>query len=379
MFLLAIPQQGTSLQVFSNILEIAIIFFLLKDSLKSPYHVNKQKRNLAIFVMFVFILFSFWGADWFHYYEGYVDMLKGERGHMEPIYEWIAKHLSFNYASFRFVVWGLSFFLVLDLFKRIPVNKDLALFFFGTIWILWFSYARVSAAISLALWGFSLLLRPLNKTPRTVSYLLGLSAMAASLAFHKTALFIILVIALSYLTIKIKTGWLVAFLTVAVIIFFNNIYSYLDLFFTLEGDFSDSGVDQAIAYGQFYLLSEGGQQGIGLRISFFLEELSFFLVGLQCLLFSIKKDTTQPPFEVQMFIRITLFIVLISVLLYFVGGGVNTATLFRRFLRYAQISSAIVFAFFWERKRYVNLNKITLAVGLASTVYAIGYQWYLAP
>lgn len=378
MLLQVIPAQGTSFQVFSNIFEIAIIFLMLKDALKFPYQVNRQRRILAVFMMFVFIIFSFWGADWFHYYEGYVDMLNGSRGHMEPIYEWIANHLSFNYISFRFIIWGLSFFLVLDLFNRISVNKNLALFFFGTIWILWFSYARVSAAIILALWGLSLLLKPLGKLPRIASYLLGLGAIAASLVFHKTAVFIIIVIAVSYITIKVKSGWLVAFLAVAVIVFFSNINSYLNLFFSLEGDFSNSGVDQTIAYGQFYLSNEGGRHGIGLRISFMIEELSFFLVGLQCLLFSIKKDSQKPSFEVQMFIRITLFIVLISVLLLFVGGF-NTSTLFRRFLRYAQISSAIVFSYFWERKKYENLNKITLAVSLASTVYALGYQWYLAP
>lgn len=378
MLLLALPTQGTSLQVFSNILEIALIFFLLKDALKYPHQVSKQNRSLAVFLMFVFVIFSFWGADWFHYYEGYVDMLKGDRGHMEPVYEWIAQNLSFNYISFRFVIWGLSLFLVVDLFKRLPVNNNLELFFFGTIWIIWFSYARVSAAITLSLWGLSLLFIPYKKIPHWGSYLIGLATMAASLAFHKTAFFIILVIVVSYLTIRIKTGWLLAFLGVVVLFFFNNIYSYIDLLFTFEGDFAESGASQAIAYGQFYLSTDEVQQGIGLRISFMIEELSFFLVGLQCLLFLVKKDTQQPSLAIQMFIRITLFIVLISALLDFVEGF-NTATLFRRFMRYAQIPSAIVFAYFWERKKYDKLNKVTLTVGLMSTIYAIGYQWYLAP
>lgn len=378
MLLTALPTQGTSLQVFSNVVEIALIFFLLKDALRYPHQVNKQKRNVAIFLMFIFVMFSFWGADWFHYYEGYVDMLKGERGHMEPVYEWIAKRLSFNYISFRFVIWGISFLFVIDLFKRVRVNTNLALFFFGTIWILWFSYARVSAAITLALWGCSLLLIPYRKIPHTASFFIGLAAMAASLFLHKTAFFIIIVIAVSYLTIKIKTGWLVGLLGVAIILFFNNINDYIELIFSLEGDFSGEGASQAIAYGQFYLSNEGGQNGIGLRISFFIEELSFFLVGLQCLFFSLKKEFKNIPFDIQMFIRITLFIVVISVLLNFVGGF-NTATLFRRFLRYAQITSAIVFSFFWERKKYPFLNKTTLAVGLLSTIYALGYQWYLAP
>ena len=378
MLLLAIPTQGTSLQVFSNLLEIALIFLLLKDALKYPHQVGKQNRNLAILLMFVFVIFSFWGTDWFHYYEGYVDMLKGERGHMEPVYEWIARHLSFNYISFRFVIWGVSLMLVIDLFKRLPVNNNLTLLFFGTIWIIWFSYARVSAAITLSLWGLSLLFVPYKKIPHLGSYLIGLAAMVASLAFHKTAFFIILVIVVSYLTIKIKTEWLVAMLGVAVFLFFNYIYSYIDLLFTFEGDFAESGASQAIAYGQFYLSADEVHQGIGLRISFLIEELSFFLVGLQCFLFLVKKDTQQPSFSIQMFIRITLFIVLISALLNFVGGF-NTATLFRRFLRYAQIPSAIVFSYFWERKRYDRLNRITLIVGIMSTIYAIGYQWYLAP
>jgi len=378
MFLIALPTQGTSLQVFSNILEIALIFFLLKDSLKYPYKVSKQKRNLAIIIMFVFVIFSYWGADWFHYYEGYVDMLKGDRGHMEPVYEWIAKHLSFNYVSFRFVVWGISLILIIDLFKRLPVNYNLALFFWGTIWILWFSYARVGAAITLALWGLSLLLIPFKKVPHIESYLIGLAAMTASLVFHKTAFFIILVIGISYLTIRIKTGWLIGLLGIVVFLFVNHMNSYMDYFFSLEGNFMESGASQAIAYGQFYLSTEEVKHGMGIRIALMIEQLSFFLVGLQCLLFLVKKCSPQPPMAVQMFIRITMFIVMISVLIYFVGGY-NTTTLYRRFLRYAQIPSAIVFSYFWELKRYVNLNKFTLLTGLLSSVYALGYQWYLAP
>ena len=137
-----LPKEQTASLVFFNICLLLIMHMLMRKSLRQPYVVSASCRRLSVFLMFIFVLFSFWGSDWFHYKEIYECFLGEGGGHMEEVYFWIAQNLSIDYLSFRLIVWGGGLILFFFIIEGMPIKKDLALLIFSSIWIIWYSYAR---------------------------------------------------------------------------------------------------------------------------------------------------------------------------------------------------------------------------------------------
>ena len=143
----------TPLLVLSNLAIILFIYILLKPSMTEPFGVISFRRNLSVLLMFLFFLFSFWGADWFHYAIEYQIAKDGIYiSNLETVYQFFAS-VSSNYLIFRLLIWGPALILILRLFSKVSVSTDLALFFFGSIWIIWFGYARVSLALAMMFYG----------------------------------------------------------------------------------------------------------------------------------------------------------------------------------------------------------------------------------
>ena len=59
-------QKQTPLLVAINIVLIVLLYYLTKPALVNR-ELSKNKRALVIVFSFFFCIFSFWGADWFHY------------------------------------------------------------------------------------------------------------------------------------------------------------------------------------------------------------------------------------------------------------------------------------------------------------------------
>ena len=110
-----LPIEQTAGLVFCNICLIIFMYWLMNRALKPPFIVPVGNRNLTIILMFIFVLFSFWGADWFHYYRVFDELKIGGRTTIEEVYTWIAQNLSPNYLVFRFVIWGSSLCLLLKM------------------------------------------------------------------------------------------------------------------------------------------------------------------------------------------------------------------------------------------------------------------------
>lgn len=361
--------------IFINLLMLLSVLLLMKKALKPPYYVNKPNRTAAILLLFLFVTFSFWGADWFHYQDIYKMLLEGDPGHTEQIYVWIAKHLSFDYLSFRFVIWGFGLILVLSTIKRLPINQDLAILFFGSIWIIWFSYARVSLSMALSIWGLSLFLVPW-KNKRLLSMIIAIIAIWGSIYFHKSSYFMIFVIALTFLSLYIKrTGYVVALLSLMVL-FYLYAPSLIGDFLAMDVD-ADSNLSQTISTGRFYMEGEGANRGLGAVLLSTLEHIPYYLIGAQCLLFITKKGKGNLPSSISFIMRMTVLTILFALLFRF-NNDYTTYTVFVRFLRFAHIPCAILLAYFWETKAYPKLTRITFYMALLSTFYAVGYSYYCA-
>ena len=128
------PIASSPALVSLNLFLLALVYMLMRKATKFPYRLNAFPKNLSIVLSIVFVLFSFWGSDWFHYLDLYPNLLRGEKGHMEDVYVFIAQKLSFGYISFRFLIWGTGLIMYCLMVKRLSIDTDLALFFFLSIW-----------------------------------------------------------------------------------------------------------------------------------------------------------------------------------------------------------------------------------------------------
>ena len=364
--------ESSALLVFVNLLMVYLLYRLTSPALKYPHMLASTKRNMSLVIIFLFVIFSFWGADWFHYREGYQDLVKGDVGHMESVYGWIAQHLTFGYLSFRFVIWGGALVLLNSMIKKLPIQYDVALFLFGSIWLIWFSYARVSLAMTLVFLAVPLFLDKSKRWSRIIAIFL----LFASVFFHKTALFGILCLSFAYSIHKLPKYVTLLLIITGAVLLYMNLSSLLNDFVSMSVDNEDGGFSNNIAVGQYYLNSEKtGSAGIGDRISKLLEQLSYYIT-LFC---SIQYYRTNPskklPDTINIYLTVFIIVVLLSSLFY-MNLGFYTRTLATRFMRFAMIPSIVIMSHFIEIGYKPRLIKLSIIISLLSTFYSLLYSFY---
>lgn len=366
------PTTQTPLLVAFNLFLLVMMFLLMRKATSYPFKVNYLNRRFTIFLSFVFVLFSFWGADWFHYLELYPSIKNGDTGHMESVYVYIAQNLSVNYLTFRFVVWGTGLILIYILFRHLSISCDLLILMFSSIWIIWFSYARVSASMSFAFISLLCLIKPGRS--KLISYSLGILFLFLALLFHKTGFFAVICVMLTWLSFKLSPYAFLSFVVLGMIvaIYFsptvlNNLVDSVD---------SEEGMwGTAIAYGAEYMSKTTSQIGLGTKVQYLFERLPYYLLVIQCLMCMRPRVYRNIPLDVSAFMRLLVIIVFITSLFAF-NMDVNTRTIYDRFLRFAAIPGAVVMAYFWENKFYPKLTRYTFYIALAGAWYAVLYSMY---
>ena len=366
------PTTQTPFLVFSNILIVAILYFVLNPFNRNSLRENEKRYFVTIILCFVFCLFSFWNTDWFHYLDAFPSLKAGWKGHMEEIYVWIAQNLSPNYIVFRLVIWGSAFSLYLRTIKLLSISKDLALFFFGTIYIIWFSYARVSLAMVLVFYGFALLNS--SNGEKFATRMLALSAIAVSFFFHKTALFAIGVAIIAGLMKKYpkKAVWMMMLSFPLVVILAKT---QLSSFVMIDFDSADGDMSSYMMAGQNYMEKNRGVSGIGALIQAILERFPYYgiaYISYRCLR---SKGVHIIPNDVKAFMLLQLVIVVVSSVFAF-DLGINTRTLYVRFLRFAAIPTTIVMAYLYEHQLHKILTKRVIVLATCGTGYAMLYSFY---
>lgn len=369
-----LPIEQTGGLVFFNLCLILLMYILMKKSLYAPYVVTSSNKMKTTLIMYLFVLFSFWGADWFHYLEYYPSLLTGTTGAMEDIYFWIAQNLSFDYLSFRLIIWGGSLFLLLHIFKQLSIPTHLAIFFFATIYIIWFAYARVSLAMVLTFYGSVFLYKPYKN--KRLSVIIGLLIIACAIFFHKSALFGIFatILAISVTKLRKKTFVL---LVLCFPIFVYIAQSSLGEFLSAEVSRTDGGFSADMATGQQYLNSETTRKGPGYLIQVFLERFPHYMLVYLSFKFIRSKFYNFAPEDIKFFIRLQFFIVLLSSLFMF-DLGANTDVVYGRFIRFSAIPSCIVLTYFYSIRYKFKYTQITYYLAFMGTLYAVVYSMYNA-
>lgn len=360
--------------VFTNIILMLIIFWCFKDAKLYPYYIkSKTKKNLGVICIFLFFLFAFWGADWFHIVVFYPYLRAGERTHMEDIYQWIAQNVAPNYLIFRTIVWGACLLLVKLIFDRLDVQKDLLWFMFAVFGVVWCSYARVSLAMCLMYYGFALLFKPYKY--KHLSNLIALSAILASYFCHKTALFGIAVIVLATLIRNFNRSSIILLVLSIPIVYMllqNIISDYL--LFDATGD-NDSW-NKSVLSAQGYMERETSAVGIGAILLKIMERSAYIVTGAMAAFMIMKDKRNTRSSIINAFIRLDIIMVLISCL-FLLDLGINVSVIAERFFRFLFIPTGIIIAYFWQIRFCMKYTKLIYVLGIAYSSYALLYSFYM--
>ncbi len=362
-------QQQTPLLVAVNIVLIFLLYYLTKPALANE-ELTVFKRRMVLIISFAFCIFSFWGADWFHYNILFDEVKSGSMySHFEDVYIWLIERVS-GYYIFRIIIWGAALFFYYRTLKLLDINIDLALFFFCSIYLIWFSYARVSLSISLMFYGVTLVL--ISRNFSLVKLLLGFFFIIVSFFFHKSAPFGIAVVVFALLLQRgAKFTTTIALITFPLIVFLVSSYFGEGMSMLMAGE--DSTLGEYATQGNRYLEAETGFRGMGIRVVSLFEKIPYYLLALLCIMEVFGKKQLDKAKRYYYLVTI-LFVLVSSVFLFNIG--VSGRVTYVRFIRYTQIPASISLVYLFENNNYPRLFRYTYIIGIIGAFVNLFYVLY---
>lgn len=346
---------------------------ILYPALRKPYKVTQENRTIVVILIFIYIIFSFWG-DWFHYNRDVILIKNGWETNLEDIYKWLINNICFHYLVFRILIWGTAFLLLWKTARNLHINIDLVLLFLGCGWMTLFAYARVTLAMSILYYGFSLLY--INNRNSILYHILGILLICGSFFFHKTALFGIAMILLGFIGSKVNSKFLVGILLLTPLLI-GIVSNYLFQFVISEFDSSNTLIQQSSAAGKEYLQNDSEDSGLGAMIRSFFEYSSYYLMAFICL-FSILSNRNKIHISNAIKTLSTICLLTIaSASIFAFDLGLNTKVIYVRFLRFSVIPIILLMAYFYQNSCYKKTVKLIFIVTCCMTVYATLYTMYL--
>jgi hypothetical protein len=324
----------------------------------------------SIFFIFLFSLFSFWGADWFGYYIEFKSQKGGWNTHLEDFYKMLIDHLSY-YLQFRAVIWGLALVFIILTLKRIDVDKGLALYCFVICSLIWFSYSRVSLAMATMIYGSTFLVEENGKI-NMFSICRGIIFLGLSIFFHKSAIFGVGTILISYFCLsnpsKFMRIGLICF-PFLIIIVSGWLIEYMQM------DATEESMSQTISSGQNYMNQGVSKVGPAYIIQRGLEWTPKYILAYMCFKFLNLKEKNDVSERIKL-LMITLFFIMLFSSIFLFDLGFNTSVIFGRFQRFAIIPMFIVISYFYKIGFNMKLTKKTLKIAFVSTVCSVSYCAY---
>lgn len=350
-----------------NIFIYAIVFIFYKNRIIGTR--QRKTNSCLLFFICLFSVFAFCDGDYYHYEEIYNTIIRSKsiETHMEQVYNFFAYNSIKSYSIFRFYIWGLAILFTTLATKEIGVNTNSTLFILMLVFITTFSYARVSLAMSVAVFGFSLLI-----SNRKIKQIGGILIVASSILFHKTIIFMVACGIISLLLHDMSRKKLVITLFICFILgsALNILllqFSNLEIYGGLEG---------TVLSGQKYLASEQEESGLGGMINGILNKAPYYLTILVYLKLVLKDNFLVLNNKIR-FISTFSFITIIVASLFAFDFGVNTSIIYYRFLFMAMIPTIIFIGYCWYHKIEYRIIKFIVNIGSMGVVYKLLYYYYL--
>lgn len=363
--------KGSSLLNILSLIFFLIIYYNSQSAKIRPFLVKKNSRYIRNVFLLIFIVFTFWAGDFFHMYFDFEALQIGKTKTYEDVYIWIAGVLSPNYFIFRVLIWGSGLLIINQMFKHLPISRDLLWLMFVVYSLIWFSYGRVSLAMALMFYGVALYMS--SSCSGKKYRLFGLLVILVSFYFHKSAIFGIMVIFASLTFKSINSKILMAAIIFISLVFIVSSNLLTEFLTTDSSKYSD--LQESIYSAQNYMMMERLERGIAARILKLLEVLPYLVVSYLSLKIINSSSSNAIPSIIKVFMLSLVFIVL-SYILLSLNFTVNTETVAGRFLRFGFIPCSILMAYFWQNRiHYKMLNKVFF-IGILSTVSQFLYSFY---
>ena len=365
------PHEKTPLLVITNILIVCLLFLITRPALyRRP--LSRFKRFSAIILILLFCVFSFWGEDWFGYLSYFERVKAGGEVSMERVYIWIVNHICPNYFYFRIWIWGTALVLLWGIASRLRINKDVLLFFFSSIYMIWFSYARVSLAMALMFYGLSLFSSDTKKSG-TIQIIVALVCISISFFLHKSAAFGILIITIVIL-LRAVDRWAIAVSLIAFPLLILIASDFLSGLIDSMMDIDSEIVTDYLERGEHYLQTENAIHGPGVIIQRVFERLPFYLISYLCLK-ALYNNELVVCRGIRLFMVSTIMITLVSSVFLF-NIGMNTDVVYTRFLRFGIIPACISLTFLSSSGKYSRFVKFIYRFAILGCFYALFYSLY---
>lgn len=367
--------QQTPFLVLSNIIVLCYLYRSLKPVLVDTNYISSKRVLVTQFLMLLFCLFSFWGTDWYGYLNYFTAVKSGweDRVPMEDVYIWLMEVLP-SYLLFRFIVWGGALLLLLKIVSNFEINKKLFLFFFCSISLIWFAYARASLAMAMMFCGVSYIMKGKhNFAKRTINFAIGVALVICSFYFHKSAAIGIAAIALAVVLSRLGTKNGIRLLFVSFPIIVLVVQSVFSGFFdNLTADDTNMLNEYAVA-GAEHLDSKKSIQGVGIMIEHFLEWFPSYFLAYIC--YKALSSRVSIPEEISLLMYTLCSLLFVSSVFAF-DLGMNTQIIYGRMMRYTQIPLSICLAYMYENGLYLKQVKWVYTIGILGCIYATSYMLY---
>ncbi len=238
-------------------LELISFYFFVK----ATKNYNNSKSNISYFTFWLFLslfcTYYCWGYD----YNSYIARFKyvtpnSISDYLEFVYSWLIINVTHEYLEWRFVVWGLASLFVVLTFKRLNVDKNVAILLFVAIPLFQLFYVlRQSLAFAILMFGISIWSVPITRN-KIINIAIALPVICVSYFFHKS---MPLYIALAFVSLIFTINKKIVLVSV---IAFPFLYSFVTIYcnnFIVTSVFTDQAIDAANNY-----LESDYQQGLTL-------------------------------------------------------------------------------------------------------------------
>ncbi len=347
---------------------INIILFVLTLAFLSPA-IAKKNKSISFFPAFLcvlfFCVFSFWGGDYFHYYDAFY--FGFQNTHIEPIYTYLAK-ISPSYSFWRAIIWGGALLILAIIFKSYSYDKRSLFLFFISICLLDFSFGRFSLSVAILVLGFYLI----SKRKKVI---IGIALLAVSILFHRSAAFGIAT-AIIAIIIPIRNYKQLFFYSVLFGVasyFFSDSLSYLLRF---DAD-SNEILGQVVSRGQHYLEKEEQMTGIGGMLRDILDLIPVYLSLFLYIIMVFNRRVFDLPKTILAFSSWGALMIIVASL-FSLGSGYYTTIMYERFMQFSVIPIAVFLSYCFSKNIYKKAIRIILLLGIISSLYTLLYSYHCA-
>lgn len=320
--------------VFWTIIDIIIYNVLSIYSFKH-LNINNHKFNATFIwiIILFFCIFPLFSGDWIHYADKINYYYHHNYTDLEPIYLPIIEFTEFNYIFFRFIIWGCALIFLKLLFSRLKIFETRTLLIFIIWGLLFYSYPRVSLGLSILFYGYSLLIKPINR--KLISYALGILLIILSCSFHKSIISLAVIIPFTLFPITRKLVCLFIIGAFLGVYFINNyLLSLKDITTIIEGG--------------NYFIKEANAISLGQQIVNFVLRIPIIVISVIIAYKVLFRKQFHLNSYIYKFLSYLILILLLSFVFFF--SDISNLTLFYRTLYMAFIPLSIVLAALYKTR-----------------------------